>query len=159
MAKGGARLHGAPAAPRRALAQMGSCGPRWACAGLAPSHASSALDLWRASSKVALLRWRWWPELLLWCGSDPVCLDQIISVSFLVSFGWLLQWCGGHRYPPSTTTCFHGGGSNCNCILPVSISLGETVFGHGENPARQRLTLTTVTPAGAASSLEAWSWA
>jgi hypothetical protein len=33
---GGARLRGASMAPKRALAQMGSCGPIWACAGLAP---------------------------------------------------------------------------------------------------------------------------
>jgi hypothetical protein len=32
------------------------------------------------------------------------------------------------------------------------------VYGRGENPARQQPALTTVTPAGAVSSLEAWPW-
>jgi hypothetical protein len=42
---------------------------------------------------------------------------------------------------------------------PVWLRTWEvTVFGRGENLARWQLTLTTATPAGVVSSLEAWPW-
>jgi hypothetical protein len=38
------------------------------------------------------------------------------------------------------------------------VTLEVTIYGRGENHARQQPTLTTATPVGAVSSLEAWSW-
>jgi hypothetical protein len=126
MAKGGARVRGAPAVPRRALAQMGSCGPF-------PESRQLGLDLRRAGSNapaavvagaIGLVRQR--PRLP---GSDHLGL---VSGEFWVAAA-VVWWTS---LSSMTTSCFRVGGSNCNCILPVSISPGEMVFGQGENPAR-----------------------